>query len=214
MVAASSDNAVGLNWGCEELSGKVDPKKKFLARPRLNTFCIDASIPPGGNSYAAALLNNSLPLEEPLKCSSSLLGHLSLVQVNPRQARQLTEWSSDCINDTKFTAQFDAAIESSGPRIKRNTLVSPNLRAHIDRFMPSLKQQCLYKFVFVAERHLNHINREWRLDYTGGRPHEARGHLTPAKGTPPRAIETVRLTDIVYSSQLDGLLKHYERRAA
>ncbi len=37
-------------------------------------------------------------------------------------------------NDTKFTAQFDAAIESSGAKIKRSTLVSPNLRAHVERF--------------------------------------------------------------------------------
>ena len=41
-------------------------------------------------------------------------------------------------NDTKFTAQFDAAIESSGAKIKRNTPVSPNLRAHVERFIQSL----------------------------------------------------------------------------
>jgi putative transposase len=116
-------------------------------------------------------------------------------------------------NDTKFTAQFDAAIESSGAKIKRNTPVSPNLRAHVERFIQSLKQECLDKFVIVAEGHLNHVNREWRLHYNRERPHEGRGHLPPEMETPPAANETVRLNDVVYTSRLGGLLKHYERRA-
>jgi len=117
-------------------------------------------------------------------------------------------------NDTKFTTQFDAAIESSGAKIKRNTPVSPNLRAHVERFIQSLKHECLDKFVVVAERHLNHVNREWRLHYNEERPHQARGHLPPSMETPPASNETVRLNDVVYSSRLGGLLKHYERRAA
>lgn len=48
-------------------------------------------------------------------------------------------------NDTKFTAQFDAAIESSGAKIKRNTPVSPNLRAHGNGLDPSkhVRLKCL-----------------------------------------------------------------------
>jgi putative transposase len=117
-------------------------------------------------------------------------------------------------NDTKFTAQFDAAIESSGAKIKRNTPVSPNLRAHVERFIQSLKQECLDKFVIVAERHLNHVNREWRLHYNRERPHEARGHLPPGFERPPETNDAVRASDIVCRMRLGGLLKHYERRAA
>lgn len=76
------------------------------------------------------------------------------------------------------------------------------------------RKECLEKFVIVAERRLNHVNREWRLHYNRERPHEARGHLSPAMETPPEGNETVRLHDVVYSSRLGGLLKHYERRAA
>lgn len=50
-------------------------------------------------------------------------------------------------NDTKFTAQFDQVFETSGATIKRNTPVSPNLRAHVERFIQSLKHECLDKFV-------------------------------------------------------------------
>jgi putative transposase len=58
-------------------------------------------------------------------------------------------------NDVKFTAQFDAVIESSGAKTKRNTPASPNLRAHVERFIQTLKVECLDRFVIVAERHLN-----------------------------------------------------------
>jgi putative transposase len=66
----------------------------------------------------------------------------------------------------------------------------------------------------LAERHLNHVNWEWRLHYNRERPHEARGHLPPAMEKPPNGNATVRLNDVFYSSRLGGLLKHFQRRAA
>ena len=117
-------------------------------------------------------------------------------------------------NDTKFTAQFDEVIKSSGAEVKWNTPRSPNLQAHVERFIQSLKVECLDRFVIVAERHLNYVNREWRLHYNRERPHEARGYLPPDLETPSEAIETIRLNDVVCSSRLGGLLTHYERRAA
>ena len=41
-------------------------------------------------------------------------------------------------NDTKFTAQFDEVIKTSGAEVKRNTPLSPNLRAHVERFIQTL----------------------------------------------------------------------------
>ena len=117
-------------------------------------------------------------------------------------------------NDTKFTAQFDAAIESSGAKIKRNTPVSPNLRARVDRFIQSLKQEYFDKFVIVAERQLNLVNREFRLQCNQEWPHEARGHLPPGMERPPEGNENVRLNDVVCSSRFGGLLNSYSRRAA
>ena len=63
-------------------------------------------------------------------------------------------------NDTKFSAQFDAVIESSGAKIKRNTPQSPNLREHVERYIQSMKVEVLDKFVIVAERHLNYVCRQ------------------------------------------------------
>jgi putative transposase len=117
-------------------------------------------------------------------------------------------------NDTKFTAQFDEVLKTSGAEIKRNTPLSPNLRAHVERFIQGLKFEVLDKFVIVAERHLNYVNREWRLHYNRERPHEARSHLPPGMEKPPETNDAIRPNEVVYSSRLGGLLKHYERRAA
>jgi putative transposase len=86
----------------------------------------------------------------------------------------------------------------------------PNLRAHVERFIQSLKQECLDKFVIVAERHLNYVNREWRLHYNRERPHEARGHLPPGMETPPTVNETVRLGTAV---RIEVIRLHGDRSA-
>jgi putative transposase len=117
-------------------------------------------------------------------------------------------------NDTKFTVPFDEVFTSANVEIKRNTPRSPNLRAHVERFIQSLKHECLNKFVIVAPRHLNHVNREWRLHYNRERPHSARSHLPPDCESPPELNSTIPLGDVVCHTRLGGLLKSYERRAA
>lgn len=117
-------------------------------------------------------------------------------------------------NDAKFIAQFDEVLKTSGAEVRRNTPRSPNLRAHVERFIQSLKVECLDRFVIVAERHLNYINREWRLHYNRERPHEGRGHLPPDCEKPPAPTASLRTRDVVCTTRLGGLLKSYSRRAA
>ena len=77
-------------------------------------------------------------------------------------------------NDAKFSAQFDEVLKSSGAIVKRNTPLSANLRAHVERFIQTLKFECLNKFVIVAEKHLDHVCRVWSRHYNEERPHSAR----------------------------------------
>lgn len=80
-------------------------------------------------------------------------------------------------NDAKYTPQYDAIFESSDAEIKRNTPASPNLRAHVERFIQTLQVECLDRFVVVSERHLNLINKEFKAWYNFERPHSARDFL-------------------------------------
>jgi putative transposase len=117
-------------------------------------------------------------------------------------------------NDAKFSAQFDEVLKSSGAIVKRNTPLSPNLRAHVERFIQTLKFECLNKFVIVAEKHLDHVWRVWSRHYNEERPHSAREYLPPDFAAAPEEVTSVRVSDIIRKSKLGGVIQLYSRRAA
>ncbi len=98
--------------------------------------------------------------------------------------------------------------------MKRNTPLSPNLRAHGERFIQTLKFKCLNKFVIVAEKHLDHICRVWSRHYNEERPHSSRDHLPPDFIAPPEEATCIRVDDIVCTSKLGGVINTCSRRAA
>ncbi len=51
--------------------------------------------------------------------------------------------------------------------------MSPNLRAHVERFIQTLKCECLNRFVIVAEKHLDYVCRVWSRHYNEERPHSS-----------------------------------------
>ncbi len=91
---------------------------------------------------------------------------------------------------------------------------SRHLRANVERFIQPLKHECYDKFAIVAERHLNHVNREWLLHYNLEGPHEGRGHLLPDCDMPPEPSASIQKRDVVCMTRFDGSLKSYSRRAA
>ena len=62
-------------------------------------------------------------------------------------------------NDTKYVRQFDAVVKSTGCEVKRITPMSPNLQAHVERVIQTLKHEVLNAFCIVSNRHMDHILR-------------------------------------------------------
>ena len=116
--------------------------------------------------------------------------------------------------DTKFTSEFDEIIKSTGCEIKQTPIRSPNLQAHVERVVQTLKHEVLNEFVVVSEKHLNHICREAQTWYNNERGHSARENLPPGWSERPEEVQTIKLKDVACSTRLGGLLKHYWRRAA
>ena len=56
----------------------------------------------------------------------------------------------DC--DAKFTKQFDEILKAEGLRPQKLVFRSPNLNAYCERFVQTIKQECLDHFVVVGER--------------------------------------------------------------
>jgi len=61
---------------------------------------------------------------------------------------------------------------------------------------------------------LNHICSEAMRWYNTERGHSARDNVPPAWDAPPEEVQTIRRSEVVCTTRLGGLLKHYARRAA
>jgi putative transposase len=84
----------------------------------------------------------------------------------------------------------------------------------VKRVIQTLKQEVLDHFVVVAERHLNYLIREATALDNEERPHSAHDHLPPAYEKPPEPHVSLKMSDVVCTTRLGGLLKSYSRRAA
>ncbi len=116
--------------------------------------------------------------------------------------------------DAKYPRAFDAILQSEGIKIKKTPVRSPNMQAHVERVIQTLKHEVLNHFVVVSEKHLNHILSEAVTWYNNKRGHSARENLPPSWQQPTEEIQTIKLKDVGCSTRLGGLLKHYWRRAA
>lgn len=111
------------------------------------------------------------------------------------------------VRDTKFTAQFDSMMTAAGAKIHKTLIQFPNLQAHVERVIQTLQQEVLDDFVVLSSKHLNHIVREGVRWFNNERGHSARNGLPPEE-------KTIRRQDVVCTTRLGGLLKHYSRQAA
>lgn len=115
--------------------------------------------------------------------------------------------------DTKFTKEFVAVLKEKGIRTNALPVASPNLNGRVERFIQSIKRECLGKFILFGRRHLDHIAAEWVEYYNTRRSHMVREHLPPVREMPPDVIQVDR-DQVVVRSYVGGLVKSFERRAA
>ena len=81
--------------------------------------------------------------------------------------------------DSKFSAAFDAVFASEGIRIVRTPVRAPNANAHVERWVGSVRRECLDRLLIVGRRQLEHVLRVYVRHYNCGRPHRALDLQTP-----------------------------------
>ena len=87
---------------------------------------------------------------------------------------------------------------------------SPNLNAQIERYMRSLKSECLGRMIFFGQRSLKRSLKEWGAHYHGERNHQGLDNRIIDPG-----IEVGReVGEIECRERLGGLLRYYYREAA
>ena len=110
--------------------------------------------------------------------------------------------------DPLFTANFREILRSGGVESVRLPPRSPNLNAFAERFVLSIKSECLERMVFVGERHLRRAIDEYVEHYHIERPHQ--GLANELIYEVPECCEG----PVHRRERLGGMLSSYYREAA
>jgi putative transposase len=119
----------------------------------------------------------------------------------------------------KFGEAFDAALRRRHIEAVPSHPQAPNTQAFVERFIGSIRRECLNHLVFFGTKHLDSVIRSWLEHYHAERPHQGRENelLVPSQRFTKRKVSdpaTFSLRDVRCRKRLGGLLKHYERIAA
>ena len=108
--------------------------------------------------------------------------------------------------DSKFTAAFDAVFTGADIRIINTPIRAPRANAIAERFIGTLRRECLDHLLIIGTRHLAAVLREYIDHYNGHRPHRALHQQPPAGRTQPRSEAVVRP---LRRDRLGGLIHEY-----
>jgi len=134
-------------------------------------------------------------------------------------ARELTNFEDGFLNgkrylimdrDTKFFPAFRDILDQDGVNCVRLPPRSPNLTPHIERFVRSIKEECLSRMIFFGEKMLRTAISEFLEHYHGERNHQGLGNQLLDPGE-----QVGRSRGVVQCRErIGGLLRYYYRDAA
>jgi putative transposase len=112
--------------------------------------------------------------------------------------------------DGKFTAAFDDVFAGNGARIIKTLARSPRANSFAERYVGTLRRECLDHLLIHGERHLRRILAEYARHYNGHRPHQSREQRPPLyePGQPIDMTTQIKRTRVVH-----GVISEYRRAA-
>jgi putative transposase len=112
--------------------------------------------------------------------------------------------------DTKFVPLRTYMEEMTETKIVLLPARSPNLNAYLERFMRSLKSECLNRMIFCGRASLERSLTEFAVHYHGERNHQGLGNRVIAPG----GEFGQEIGEVQCRERLGGLLRYYYRDAA
>jgi transposase InsO family protein len=109
--------------------------------------------------------------------------------------------------DTKFTDQFKRTLKGAGVASVLISYQAPNMNAVAERFVLSIKRECLSRLIPFGTQHLERAVREYVEHYNTERPHQGLGNEL-INGRPSTSAG-----EVVETERLGGLLRSYHRAA-
>ncbi len=113
-----------------------------------------------------------------------------------------------CDREQKWSARVRHMLEESTVRVVQTPFQAPNCNAHAERFVRSIKEECLNRVIPLGERHFRKTMHEFVAHYHHERNHQGLdnqlidGHSSPVDAGRIRRRQ-----------RLGGLLNYYYRAA-
>jgi len=115
--------------------------------------------------------------------------------------------------DTKFTAAFDEVFRTEGVRVIQTPIRAPNANAHAERWVRTVRQECLDWLLIFGERQLRRTLHTYIDHYKRQRPHRALGLTAPDPPGELIALPDITPVHVCRRDRLGGLLHEYARAA-
>jgi putative transposase len=151
--------------------------------------------------------------------------HLAGVTPNPdafwitQQTRNLVARWDGCPfrflirdRDSKYVAGFDEVFRSEGLRIVHTPIKAPLANAFAERFVGTLRRECLDRTLIFGRRHLESVLETYLAHYNGHRPNRSLDMNSPAPKSPSVPADAPPLS-VIRRDVLGGLIHEYERAA-
>jgi transposase InsO family protein len=114
--------------------------------------------------------------------------------------------------DKRFGAMFDEVFKAEGVAIIRTPWRAPRANAYTERFVRTVRTECVDWIFILNERHLESVLKTYVNHYNQERPHRGLDLRIPAGGPPVRQLDANG--SIARRARLGGLIHEYHRKAA
>jgi putative transposase len=116
--------------------------------------------------------------------------------------------------DRKFTAAFDEVFRDEGVEIVRTPIRAPKANAIAERFVGTVRRECLDRLLISGRRHLERVLRVFVEHYNTHRPHRALALAPPDPRRPTlRLVVTPNRHGVRRRGRLGGLIREYSMAA-
>jgi len=119
--------------------------------------------------------------------------------------------------DSNFTREFDEVFRSEGIRVIKAPVRAPKARAHAERWVGTVRRECLDRVLIIGRRHLERVLSVYTIHYNEHRPHRALGQRPPLAQPPPSnedaTADVIDLDRLQRRDILGGLIHEYQLAA-
>jgi len=112
--------------------------------------------------------------------------------------------------DAKFTGPFDDMWRSIGAQVIRTPVRAPNANAFAERWVGTVRRECLDHLLIVGPRHLARVLEVYVEHYNAHRPHRSLSLLPPEPRSRPPGRVLPSPEDLCRRDVLGGLIHEYD----